>query len=120
MVTARREEIEWVRSDGVNEIVPMQDCKDAGKELLELIWLDTDKSVDPAHKKIGLRLCAKKKGRIQKTSLASQLFSAMPPLEAVKVLCLNHDVCELVEQRKTILKLQPEDPTSRSRSSEIW
>ena len=57
MLTARREEIEWVRSDGANEIVPMQDCRDAGKELLELIWVDTDKSVDPAHKKIRSRLC---------------------------------------------------------------
>ena len=50
-----------------------------------------DKSVDPTRKKIRSRLCAreyktKKKGNIQRALPASQLFSAMPPLEAVKVL----------------------------------
>ena len=89
MLTARREEMDCVHSEGVYETVAMQDCKDAGKKVLELIWLDTDKSVDPAHKKILSRLCAreyktKKQGEIQRTSLTSQLFSAMPPLEAVK------------------------------------
>ena len=48
-----------VLSEGVHEIVPMQECKDAGKKPLDLIWVDTDKSVDPAHKKIRSRLCAK-------------------------------------------------------------
>ena len=37
VLTARREEIEWVHSEGVHEIVPMQDCKDASKKLSELI-----------------------------------------------------------------------------------
>ena len=58
---------------------------------LDLIWVDTDKSVDPACKKIRSRLCAieyktKKQGNIQRALPASQLFSVMPPLEAVKVL----------------------------------
>ena len=58
---------------------------------LDLIWLDTDKFVDPTRKKIRSRLCArenktKKEGKIQRAPPASQLFSAMPPLEAVKVL----------------------------------
>ena len=53
--------------------------------------MDTDKSVDPTRKKIRSRLCAreyetKKQGKIQRALPASQLFSAMPPLEAVKVL----------------------------------
>ena len=47
--------------------------------------------MDPAHKKLRSRLCAreyktKKQGKIQRALFASQLFSAMPPLEAVKVL----------------------------------
>ena len=91
VLAARREEIDWVHSEGVCYIVLMQDCKDAGKKLLELIGVDTDKSVDPAHKKLRSRLSAreyttKKQGKIQRTLLASELFSAMPPLEAVKVL----------------------------------
>ena len=69
----------------------MQECKDAGKKLLNLIWVDTDKSADPAHNQIRSRLCArenktKKQGQIQRASMASQVFSAMPPLEVVKVL----------------------------------
>ena len=79
----------------------MQECKDRRKKLLDLILVDTDKSADPAHKQIRSILCArenktKKQGQIQRASMASQVFSAMPLLEAVKV---NHDVCCLVEQR---------------------
>ena len=33
VLAARREEIAWVHSEGVHEIVPMQDCKGAGKKL---------------------------------------------------------------------------------------
>ena len=76
-------------SEEVCEIVPMQECIDSGQKLLDPIWVDTDKSVDSAHKKIRSRLCArehkrKKQGKIQHALPASQLFSAMPPLEAVK------------------------------------
>ena len=91
MLAARREEIDSVHSEGVYEIVPMRECKDAVKKLVDLIWVDTDKSVDPTRKKIRSRLCArehktKKQGKIQRALQASQLPSAMPPLEAAKVL----------------------------------
>ena len=91
VLAARREEIDWLRSEGVYEIVPMQECKDAGMKPLDLTWVDTDKSVDPTRKKIRSKLCAreyktKKQGKIQRSLPASQLFSAMPPLEVVKVL----------------------------------
>ena len=57
----------------------------------ETVGSDLDKSVNPAHKKIRPRLCAreyktKKEGKIQRASPASQLFSAVPIFEAVKVL----------------------------------
>ena len=55
MLVARREGIEWVHAEGVYEIVPMPDCVDAGQKMLDHIWVDTDKSVDPAHKKIRSR-----------------------------------------------------------------
>ena len=90
-LAARREEIDWVHhSEGVYENVPMQECRDAGTKPLDVIWVDTDKSVDPTHKTIRSRLCAreyktKKQGNIQRAPPASQWFSAMPPLEAVKV-----------------------------------
>ena len=52
---------------------------------------DADISVDAAHKKCRSRLCAreyktKSQSNISRALLASQLCSAMPPLEAVKVL----------------------------------
>ena len=91
MLAARREEIDWVHSEGVYEIVPMQECRDAGMKPLDLSWVDTDKSVDPTRKKTRSRLCArehktKKQGKMQRALPAFQLFSAMPPLGAVKVL----------------------------------
>ena len=69
----------------------MQDCKDAGMKLLDLIWVDTDKSDDPAHKNIrsivGAReFATKNQGKIQRSSFASHLFSAMPPFEFVRAL----------------------------------
>ena len=57
VLAARREEIEWVYSEGVYEIVPVQECRDAGMKPLDLIWVHTDKSVDLAHKKFRSRLC---------------------------------------------------------------
>ena len=82
----------------------MQECKDASTKLVDLIWVHTDESVDPAYKNMRARLCAreyktKRQGKVQRALLASQLFSPMPPHEAVKVLVSNHDVCRLVEQR---------------------
>ena len=78
VLAARREEIDWVHSEGVYEIVPMQECRDAGMKPLDLIWVDTDKSVDPTRKKIRSRLWAreyktKKQGKIQRGLPASQL-----------------------------------------------
>ena len=57
---ARREEIDWVHSEGVYEIVPMQECRDAGVKPLDLIWVDTDNAVDPTRTKIRSRLCAER------------------------------------------------------------
>ena len=91
VLAARREEIDPVYSEGVYEIVPMQECRDADMKPFDLIWVDTDKSVDPTRKKVRSRLCAreyntKMQGKTQRALPASNcLFSAMPPLEAVKV-----------------------------------
>ena len=91
VLAAIREEIDGVHSEGgVYEIVPIQECRDAGMKQLDLILVDTDNSVDPTRKKIRSRLCAreytKKQCKIQRALPASQLFSAMPLSEAVKVL----------------------------------
>ena len=113
VLAARRGEIDWVHSECVHEIVPTQECRDAGMKPLDLIWVDTDKSVDPTRKKIRSRLCAreyktKKQGKIQRALPASQWFSAMPPLEAVKVLVLIMMSVSLTSKGKP-LKLRHHD-----------
>ena len=44
----------------------MQECKDEGMKPLDLISVDTDKSVDPTRKKIRSRLCARDETRRSK------------------------------------------------------
>ena len=66
-------------------------------------WNRRTWSVDPTRKKIRSRLCArenktKRHGKIQRAPRASQSFSAMPHLEAVK--CLSRSWCRSVCQTK--------------------
>ena len=106
MLLARREEIGWVHSEGVDEIVPMHECRDAGMKPLDLIWVDTDKSVDPTRKKIRSRLCAReyKTGSKVRFNELYQLLncSLQCHLSSGEGACLNHDVGEFVKQRETI------------------
>ena len=60
LLVARREEIDWVHSEGVHEIVQMQECGDAGMKPLDLICVDTDKSVDPTRKKDSITVVCKR------------------------------------------------------------
>ena len=58
----------------------MRECHDASMKPLDLIWVDTDKSVDPTRKKIRSRLFTKeyntkKQGEIQRALPASRLLS---------------------------------------------
>ena len=69
--------------------------------------------MEPTRKKIRSRLCVrehktKKQGKIQRALPASQLFSAMPPLEAVKVLVSIMMLVSLSNKRKP-LKLRHYD-----------
>ena len=138
MLAARREETDSENSEGVYEIVPMQECRDAGMKPLDLIWVDTDKSVDPTRKKIRSRLCArehktKKQGKILRALPASKLCNATS--RSCEGACLNHDLGEFVKQRATIeIETQrhrqstfprnsPEThlhQTARRGSSEVW
>ena len=83
-------------------------CKDAGMKPLDLTWVDTDKSVDPTHKKTRSRLCAreyktKKQGKIQRVlSTRFTVVICNATSRSCEGACLNHDVGEFVEQRETI------------------
>ena len=91
VLAARREEIAWVHSEGVSEIVLVQkylqmqtrNCWISSGWTQTSLWTPVTRKFD--------RDCAreyktKKQGKMQRTPLAAQLFSAMPLLEAVKVL----------------------------------
>ena len=58
VLAARREEIEWAHSGGEYEIVPMQECKDAGMKPFGLD-LGGHRQVGGLHKKTRSRLCAR-------------------------------------------------------------
>ena len=111
VLTARREETDWVHSDGVFEIVPMQECQDVGMKPWDLIWVDTDKSVDPTRKNIRSRLCAreyktKKQGKIQRALPASSVVLCKITSSSCEGACLNHDVT-LRQQQSTFPRNSP-------------
>ena len=108
VLAARRKEIEWVHSEEVYEIVPMEECIDSGQKTVDLIWVDTDKSVDdPSHMKFRSRLCAreyktKKQGKIQRALPSSHLSIILcnASTRSCESVGLNHDVCWMVKQKK--------------------
>ena len=72
-------------------LFPIPVYRDAGKKLLDLIWVNSHESMGATNKKIRSRLCArdcktKNQCKKQRSLPASQLCSAMPPLEVVSVL----------------------------------
>ena len=72
----------------------MQDCTDAGKKLWDLIWVDTDKCVDPAHKKLD----RDEETRQNSNNLTCfSVFLCNATFQNCEGVGLNHDVCELVE-----------------------
>ena len=77
VLAARREGVDWVLSEGVDEIVPMQEYTDAGMKPLNLIWVDTDKVVDPTRKNIQSLLCAKEYKTKKQGSKSSTRFSVV-------------------------------------------
>ena len=91
VLASRREEIDWVHSEGIYEAVPMLECGDAGMRPLDLIWVTLTCLWIRHARKFDSRLCAreyktKKQGRIQRALTTSQLFCGMSLLEALKVL----------------------------------
>jgi hypothetical protein len=87
---ARKEEIAWVRKQGVYDYVPRtQSFERTGKAPIPLRWIDTNKG-DDEHPKYRSRLVVReiKAAKAPEDQLpAEQLFSSMPPLECVKILC---------------------------------
>ena len=87
VLAARREEIEWVHSEGVYEIVPMQECIDSGGGTQKSLLTELKNSIEIARKII-------QDEEARQTSEGITRFSV--------ILCesvgLNHDVRGMVEQ----------------------
>ena len=81
----------------------MQECKDAGKKLLDLVCVDTAKSVDPGHKKNRSRLCPglqDKEARQRSKSLTCfSIVLCNATSRSCEGACLNHDAGEFVKLR---------------------
>ena len=80
---ARKEELEWIHRRKIYEVVPLSEAK--GK-LVTLKWVDVDKggAGQPHYRS---RLVAREIRRKGKRVLPdAQLFSSMPPLEALKMM----------------------------------
>ena len=85
---ARREEVEWCRKMCVWERYPRTDMLAEGGRAISLRWVDTDKG-DAQRPNYRSRLCVREIKKAMKTTeipQAADLFSGMPPLEAVKAL----------------------------------
>ena len=85
---ARREEVEWCRKMCVWERYPRTDMLAEGGRAISLRWVDTDKG-DAQRPNYRSRLCVREIKKAMKRSeipQAADLFSGMPPLEAVKAL----------------------------------
>ena len=81
---ARQEEIEWMQLREVFEVVKADVCwTTTGKAPMTLRWVDTNKG-DRQHPRYRSRLVAREIRRGKTRVLPdAQLFSAMPPLEAM-------------------------------------
>ena len=86
---ARAEELAWVKKQGVYEITDESICwSETGQPPITLKWVDTNKGDDekPNYRSrlVVREIKAKSKGTSREIE-ASQLFSGMPPLEALKL-----------------------------------
>ena len=83
---ARHEEIEWLRTRGIWEKVPVKQClAETGKKPISVRWVDTNKG-DDENELYRSRLVVLELRKKNTTLTAAELFSAMPPNEAMKAL----------------------------------
>ena len=91
------------------KLLPMHESKNAGKKLLDLIWVDTDKSVDPDPHSQGSSIETVCQGiQDEETRQNSKSFTCSCVVLcnatswSCESACHNHDVCWLVEWMETV------------------
>ena len=97
VLASRREEIDWVHSEGIYQTVPMLECGDAGMKPLDLIWVDTDRSVGSDTQENSIEFVCKRiqNKETRKDSMSSHHFSIVlcnATSRSFEGACLNHDV----------------------------
>ena len=106
VMEARKEELGWVHDRKVYHKVPLQQCLErTGKKPIPLLWIDTNKG-DDEHENYRSRLVVrevKARKKLCERLDAAELFSAMPPYEALKYL-LSYGVTAQVSIRNKPLK----------------
>ena len=103
---ARKLEMDWVKKEKVYEYRCKSEAQEKGITPIPLLWIDTNKG-DLENPFVRSRLVVRErtKGRNAREALpAEQLFSAMPPLEALKLL-LSLKVTKKVSKRGKKLKI---------------
>ena len=102
---ARHEELEWIHRREVYREVDEQECfKVTGKPPISLRWVDTNKG-SLAQPHIRSRLAARELKCRTPELTAAELFSAMPPVEALKSLA-SLLVSQKYSKRGGLLKLR--------------
>ena len=86
MREARLLELDWIKKEQVYDYRSRVEAEKKGIKPIPLIWVDTnkgDKNTPFVRSRIHVRECKKGRNAVE----PEQLFSAMPPLKAVKLLC---------------------------------
>jgi hypothetical protein len=100
---ARKLELDYVRRHNIYSKVPLQQSQERQGKPIPLGWVDTNKG-DDEHPNYRSRLVVREfKGKYKGLS-AAELFSSMPPLEALKAL-VSLMVSKKLSKRKQKLKL---------------
>ena len=87
VLKARKEELSWVHKQQIYVSVPLEECYQVtGKKPITLKWLDRNKG-DQQRPNFRSRLVVREIKRYNQVCQDFELYSAMPPLEALKVLC---------------------------------
>ena len=82
-------ERDWIKKETVHDYRSRVEAEKKGIKPIPLIWVDTnkgDKNAPIVRSRICVRECKKGRNAVESMEL-EQLFSAMPPLEALKLLC---------------------------------
>ena len=105
VLAAKREDFAWVHSEGVYEVVPMQERRvyRCGQEIVGLDLGGHRQVCDPGFKEIRSRLRAreyktKKQGQNSHEPYLLHSCSLQCTSSSCNGACLNHDVCWLVER----------------------